>query len=96
MLSCPLSPPKSTFGPFWPPKRTNTSDAKNVIFNSYLFQRLIKGITPDIKSTRTKAPAKNSLPAKEIQMSESSARLLKNASFVTNNSQNSSFVINQP
>jgi len=46
--------------------------------------RLIKGITPDIKSSRCKAPPKSSLP-KEIQMSESSARLLKNASFLTNN-----------
>ena len=69
---------------------------RNLTFVLFSLQRLIKGITPDIKSTRTKAPAKNSLPAKEIQMSESSARLLKNASFVTNNSQNSSFVINQP
>ena len=59
----------------------------------FLFQRLIKGITPDIKSSRTKAPAKNTLP-KEIQMSESSARLLKNASFLTNNA--SSFNIDNP
>lgn len=58
-----------------------------------LRDRLIKGITPDIKSSRVKAPAKNTLP-KEIQMSESSARLLKNASFLTNNT--SSFAINNP
>lgn len=45
--------------------------------------RLIKGITPDIKSARTKAPPKAVM--KEMQMSESSARLLKNASFLTNN-----------
>ena len=49
-----------------------------------LWLRLIKGITPDIKSSRCKAPPKSALP-KEIQMSESSARLLKNASFLTNN-----------
>ena len=53
-------------------------------FPSLLRQRLIKGITPDIKSSRCKAPPKSALP-KEIQMSESSARLLKNASFLTNN-----------
>jgi len=49
-----------------------------------LKDRLIKGITPDIKSARSKAPPK--AVVKEMQMSESSARLLKNASFLTQNS----------
>ena len=49
-----------------------------------VLQRLIKGITPDIKSARSKAPPK--AVVKEMQMSESSARLLKNASFLTQNS----------
>ena len=53
-----------------------------LIFIVY-FQRLIKGITPDIKSARSKAPPK--AVVKEMQMSESSARLLKNASFLTQN-----------
>jgi len=48
-----------------------------------LKDRLIKGITPDIKSARSKAPPK--AVVKEMQMSESSARLLKNASFLTQN-----------
>lgn len=58
-----------------------------------VFQRFIKGITPDIKSNRSKIPSK-SAQEKEIQMSESSARLLKNASFLTNNTQ--SFNISNP
>ena len=53
-------------------------------------QRLKRGITPDIKSNRIKAPAKRVLKPNEsgpdIGMSESSARLLKNSSFMTNNS----------
>jgi hypothetical protein len=53
----------------------------------YFLQRLVKGVTPDIRSARVNAPSK-----KEIKLSESSARLIKNASFVTNNG-NSSFHI---
>ena len=61
-------------------KNTN----KKVSYYLFLFQRFVKGITPDIKSARCKAPPKSVV--KEMQMSESSARLLKNASFMTNNS----------
>jgi len=49
-----------------------------------LKDRITKGVTPDIKSARSKNPPKSVM--KDLQMSESSARLLKNASFVTNNS----------
>ena len=45
------------------------------------FQRLLKGITADIKSKRMDKAMRD----KEMKMSESSARLLKNASFLTNN-----------
>ena len=48
-----------------------------------LKDRLIKGVTPDIKSARVKAPPKTVV--KDLQMSESSARLLKNSSFLTQN-----------
>ena len=50
---------------------------------AFLLQRFIKGITPNITSSRVKAPPKAAV--KEMQMSESSARLLKNASFLTQN-----------
>ena len=50
---------------------------------TFLLQRFIKGITPNITSSRVKAPPKAAV--KEMQMSESSARLLKNASFLTQN-----------
>jgi hypothetical protein len=65
----------------------------SVVILVYSFQRLVKGITPDIKSSRSKSKAKSALP-KDIQMSESSARLLKNASFLTNNT--SSFAVDNP
>ncbi len=58
----------------------------------YLPQRLIKGFTPEISATRiNKAKLQKE---REIQMSESSARLLKSASFLTNNT--SSFNIVNP
>ncbi|CAB4058288.1 SLC6A1 [Lepeophtheirus salmonis] len=49
-----------------------------------LKDRLIKGLMPNIKSNRIKAPAKN-MSERELQFYESSARLLKNSSFVTPN-----------
>ena len=55
------------------------------------FQRLKRGITPDIKSNRIKAPAKRVLKPNEsgpdigLVGTESSARLLKNSSFMTQN-----------
>jgi len=59
-----------------------------------LKDRITKGITPDIKSARTKAPPKSVM--KDLQMSESSARLLKNASFVTNTSNSFNFPAENP
>jgi len=54
-------------------------------------ERLKRGITPDIKSNRIKAPAKRVLKPNEsgpdigLVGTESSARLLKNSSFMTQN-----------
>jgi len=66
-----------------------------------LRDRVIKGITPDIKSARVKAPPKKmkqNLSGPDLMMSESSARLLKNpssATFLTNMTSNpSSFNVN--
>jgi len=56
-----------------------------------LRDRFVKGITPNIISKRSTAPPKSVV--KEMQMSESSARLLKNASFLT---KNSSFTAENP
>jgi solute carrier family 6 GABA transporter-like protein 1 len=53
--------------------------------------RFVKGITPNIISNRSKGPPRSVV--KEMQMSESSARLLKNASFLT---KNSSFTAENP
>ena len=57
----------------------------------FILQRFVKGITPNIISKRSTAPPKSVV--KEMQMSESSARLLKNASFLT---KNSSFTAENP
>ena len=57
-----------------------------------LFQKLLRGITPVIKSSRAKKAAMKG-PG-DIVLSESSAKLLKNASFMTNNTE--SFNIANP
>lgn len=54
-----------------------------------LTERITKGITPDIKSARVKAPPKSVV--KDLQNSESSAGLLKNASKSSLMTQNNSF-----
>ena len=67
-----------------------TSSQKSTTLISSL-QRFVKGITPNIISNRSKGPPRSVV--KEMQMSESSARLLKNASFLT---KNSSFTAENP
>lgn len=65
--------------------------SKKICLIFFILQRFVKGITPNIISKRSTAPPKSVV--KEMQMSESSARLLKNASFLT---KNSSFTAENP